>query len=225
MPRQPLQLDRLKTSKPSVARWGTKVFEDRPEQAALIGNCIVAWSHIEDQMAGVLTILLDASSAAAIAVYKVLRRSTARIEAIKAAAEITLNEEERKLLAAIIVFFQSVEKERNDLAHGTFMTFSSLPDDVIWIESSKRAIISAKHRNKETFILKRIRDSTQELLENAFSYRTTDIQTIFDQIKRLELIMTDALSYLNSRDNPPDFVEKLFRELLNKPHIRKLGRP
>jgi DNA invertase Pin-like site-specific DNA recombinase len=94
----------------ALAGFDLDALAERPELAALIARSCAAWSYVEAEMAVLLGVLLGANSDAAIAVYQTLRRATARVSAIKAAAQIVLNSKENELLGAVLHIHQSARQ-------------------------------------------------------------------------------------------------------------------
>ena len=153
---------------------------ERPEHAALIAQSCAAWSYVEAEMAVLLGVLLGANSDAAIAVYQTLRRRAARVDAIKAAAQIVLNSKENELLGAVLLVHQSAEAERNALAHGCFIALDSLPDVIVWVESSKVAHASVEYHHstahKGAFgFLNALKDFGNRMVDNLFYYSISDL--------------------------------------------------
>jgi hypothetical protein len=148
-------------------------------------------------MAVLLGVLLGANSDAAIAVYQTLRRATARVDAIKAAAQIVLNSKENELLGAVLRIHQSAEAERNALAHGCFIAaFESLPDAIVWVESSKVAHASVEFHNSKAFFLNALKEFGDRIGDNSFYYTINDLNSILEQIKLVHNILRSLVGYL-----------------------------
>jgi len=96
---------------------GRAFHKDRPDHAAQIGACLIAWPEVEMQMAALLAVLMKADTDAAMAVFLSLRRATARYDAISEAAKATLDAQGVEYVTAAMKVVQSVESERNALAH------------------------------------------------------------------------------------------------------------
>ena len=116
MARQPLA-KKYPSVKPS---FGPGFLEDRPHAAAIIARCIALWSDVEAEMARLLATLLQANTEPVVAVFLSIQSSRAQSDALNAAAEVVLNESDYELFGAIMSVARSVEKDRNDLAHGQY---------------------------------------------------------------------------------------------------------
>ena len=144
MPRKPLPENASKL-------WsiGPEALVRRPEHAGAIGRCLGLWTDVELQMAIVLAVLLKANTEAAIAVYLILRRGSARSDAIMAAAKATLDKRDQELISAVLTVHKSVEAERNSLAHGCWGTCNKIPDSVLWVDVADNANFVADYFSKE----------------------------------------------------------------------------
>ena len=93
---------------------GRAFHKDRPDHAAQIGACLIAWPEVEMQMAALLAVLMKADTDAAMAVFLSLRRATARYDAISEAAKATLDAQGVEYVTAAMKVVQSVRirKER-----------------------------------------------------------------------------------------------------------------
>jgi len=150
---------------------------ERQAHAKLIGECLMAWPSIELCFAEILAALLKTDSPAAVAVYLKLRRRTNRVEAITAAANNTLDEDERTLLYALLRVSDRIEAQRNDLAHGHFGACDDLPDDILWI-------------NAEEYVMFRVDfygngPRAGMLFQHLFYYTLADLEGLADAIAEL----------------------------------------
>jgi hypothetical protein len=131
MPRQPLIYVRPKAK----YRMPANALSERPELAALVGECIAFWSQVEGQLAILLSAIMKTEKAIAAAIFLSIRNSRAQREALTAAAEIALSGRELEMFRAIAVVYQSLDTQRTDLAHGIFGICEELPDALLWINS------------------------------------------------------------------------------------------
>lgn len=126
-----------------------------------------------------------------VAVYTVIRRSTGRTEAIKAAAKITLDEAGQQLVEALLIFLQSVEGQRNDLAHGHWGVSPAIPEGILWLDGSYTIDFHIKHR--QTVII----EGTVlpvDIQSNLFYYTIKDL----DEIRKLIGDVCEALFTLRT---------------------------
>jgi hypothetical protein len=180
---------------------------ERPEHAKLIGECLMAWPSIELCFAEILAGLLKTDSPAAVAVYLKLRRRTNRVEAITAAAENTLDEDERDLLYAILRVSDRIEAQRNDLAHGHFGACDDLPDDILWINAEKYVMVRVD--------IYRGGPNADMLFHHLFYYTLTDLEVLADEIVELFRILASfhALLRESSGRAPGSRRRELFDQL------------
>ena len=73
MARQPY-LTVVKDPKGGMIDVGTRSIGQRPDIESRIGNCLMAWPHIEAEMAVVFAQLIGGDNVAALAVFQTIRR-------------------------------------------------------------------------------------------------------------------------------------------------------
>lgn len=216
MPRQPLP---KKFHDPKS--WSMKLgsISERPELASIVGRCLGIWTNAELQMAILLSILLKADSEAAVAVYLVLRRSTPRYEALTAAANVTLNERDRRLFGAVMLVYQAAEAERNALAHGIFGTHSKMPNSLLWLDASDatQSIIEALRAHTATGVLPPNTD--RALAEKLFYYSDNALNSVSHQIETVLRILFDLNIYL--REPPGAKRDQQYDQLCSQAPIRE----
>ena len=115
---------------------GVGFIEDRPKAAALVGRIITSWADIEVQLTRLLAELINAETPAVSAVFGSIRSSRSQSDAIEAAAKVVLNADDILLFKAYIKRKASLEKERNDLAHGCFGVSVNIPDHIVWVSQA-----------------------------------------------------------------------------------------
>jgi hypothetical protein len=160
---------------------------------------------------------------AAIAVYLILRRGSARSDAIMAAAKATLDKKDQELISAVLTVHKSVEAERNSLAHGCWGTCNKIPDAVIWVDLADNANFIADYFSKEpgksrTFSGREHADFAKKL----FYYTLDDLEDVYKQIYKDEKIIFTLVRYLRWSENPPDgrTREDIYDQLCNLAPIR-----
>src|ERR1700724_1302569 len=195
---------------------GTHTLGLRPDLEAVIAKCLMAWPPAEAEMALVLAQLLGASqSEAALAVFQSLRRSSAQREAISEAARVTLSEEDRKLLAAILAVHKASEEDRNDLTHGHFGIYTELTDGIIWMNT--KAYVDFKARMelaRQVFTT----EVAADLRSKLSFYKKPDLDRILVNIKDIADTWHAFVTFL--RSHAPLRAE-LFRQLSDRPRIRQ----
>ena len=195
------------------ATMGVGYIEDRPKAAALVGRIVTSWADIEIQVTRLLAELMGANIPQVAAVFGSLRNSRAQSDALIAAAEAVLNEHDMLLFRAYIARKASLEKERNDLAHGCFGVSVSIPDHIVWVAQSDFLAFTAAHRaNQRTFDLK----------ERQFVYELGALERIAQEIVVFYNQLGFLTGYLTARHDGPRgeaFRTKRYPELCAQPHI------
>lgn len=194
---------------------GVGYIEDRPKAAALVGRIITSWADIEVQATRLLAELMGAHIPQAAAVFGSLRNSRAQSDALSAAAEVVLNERDLLLFEAHIARKASLEKERNDLAHGCFGVSVSIPDHIVWVSQSDFLAFTAAHKaNQKTF----------ELKEKQFVYELGTLERIAQEIAEFYNQLGFFTGYLVARHDGPageTFRASRYHELCDQPNIKQ----
>src|SRR3954451_15358520 len=97
--------------------FGQSFFKKKPEHVRLVGECLMTWPIAETYMAVLLAALMRTDNNTTIAVYQTLRRSTAKYDAIEQAAKYALDLTGQELIKCLRMVSESLESERNALAH------------------------------------------------------------------------------------------------------------
>lgn len=209
--RKPLK----KTYPNAKVTMGVGYIEDRPKAAALVGRIITSWADIEVQTTRLLAELMGANIPQVAAVFGTLRNSRAQSDALNAAAEVVLNEKDLLLYQAHIARKASLEKERNDLAHGCFGVSVSIPDHIVWVSQADFLAFNAAHKaNQKTFDLK----------EKQFVYEVGTLERIAQEIVEFYNQLGFYTGYLVARHDGPAgaaFRARRYGELCNQPHIKQ----
>jgi hypothetical protein len=114
---------------------GFDVAQQRPELVQIIGGCVTSWPFVEHHLALVLGRILGSNTDAALAMFASLRAFRAQQDAITAAAQVTLREEEQEVVQAMLGIVRTAQKMRDDLAHGHWGVCDELTDSLIWVEA------------------------------------------------------------------------------------------
>src|SRR5215468_11486840 len=171
MPRQPLfKLVRRADDAGYSIGQGPHLFEPATECTRLIGCCLASWADVQVQFSTLLSVLLGGHTDAAYAVYLTMRLSQERRQIIIAAANVTLTGRNLELFEALMVALDSIEDERNALAHGIFAYYPKLGDAVLWIDPVDWAKYQAKSiKNAENGIADP--NELWDIKEKAYVYR------------------------------------------------------
>ena len=194
---------------------GVGYIEDRPKAAALVGRIVTSWADIEIQVTRLLAELMGANNPQVAAVFGSLRTSRSQSDALIAAAEAVLNEQDLLLFKAYIARKASLEKERNDLAHGCFGVSVSIPDHIVWVAQSDFLVFTAAHKaNHKTFDLK----------ERQFVYELGTLERIAQEIVEFYNQLGFLTGYLTARHDGQrgeTFRAQRYPELCAQPHINQ----
>ena len=204
-----------KTHSNAKVTMGVGYIEDRPKAAALVGRIITSWADIEVQSARLLAELMGTNIPAAAAVFGSLRSSRAQHDALCAAAEKVLDEKDLLLFNAYIAEKASLEKERNDLAHGCFGVSVSIPDDIVWVAQSDYLSFTAAYKAG---------DKTSDLTQKQFVYELGTLERIAQEITEFYDQLGFFIGYLVARHDGPGgdaFRVSRYPELCNQPRIRR----
>lgn len=118
------------------AIFGTKFLEDRPECAVIFARCIATWSYVEQQTALLLAVILKINTAPALAMFLAMQSTRIQIPVLTAAAKTVLEEKDFELFQSIMNIRSTIEKSRNDLAHGLIGGSLNVDNGIIWAEQS-----------------------------------------------------------------------------------------
>lgn len=206
----------IKKSYPNAkVTMGVGFIEDRPKAAALVGRIITSWADIEVQSARLLAELMGTNIPQAAAVFGSLRNSRAQADALNAAAEVVLDEKDLLLFQAHVARKASLEKERNDLAHGCFGVSVNIPDHIVWVAQSDYLAFTAAHKAG---------DQTLDLSSKQFVYELGTLERIAQEITEFYHQLGFFTGYLVARHGGPNgaaFRAKRYAELCNQPHIKQ----
>lgn len=177
---------------------------------------MIAWPHVEAEMALFLGQVLGTGNAATLAVFQILRRSAAQRDAISEAARASLHTTDQELVSALLNAHKSIEAERNALAHGHFGVSSTVPDGFIWMNTADyidfRVLLDTKGADPYDHETKR------QILGRVWVYREPDLVTIFNDVIWLSEIWTNAIAYLRLPVGSKERADK-YRQLSGQQRI------
>ena len=194
------------------ATFGVGYIEDRPAAAAIVARIITAWADIEVECARLLAELMQVQVPPAAAVFGSLRSSRAQYDALNAAAIISLSKDDLELFEAHMTRRSSLEKERNDLAHGCFGVSVQIPDHIVWVPQYEYLIFSTTKGNLEEFRKKQ------------FVYELGTLERIAQEIEEFYHQLGFFRGYLYARRDGAAgaaFRAQRYSQLCNQSHIRQ----
>jgi hypothetical protein len=105
--------------------------DHRPEIALLAIKVIAEWSILESFLQGLFVKLLGSNPALGAAMYSSLSGTSARRDAFRAVAKLSLSPEELEIFDAIFSLYITAAKQRNNVAHWVWGYSPQIPDGVI----------------------------------------------------------------------------------------------
>ena len=209
-PKQPM-LPIHKKAKPT---FGIGALEQRPMAAQVIARCIAYWTSVETTTARLLSRLIGTNTDAAIAVYLTLRNNSAKRSALDAAAKVRLNTKDLILFDALLKYRKSIEKDRNDMAHGVFGIAASIKTGVLWTTTQNYTDYSTRVE----------KDGVTEELRNIFHrrvyvYEIGTLEYIACEIENLERLTGIFNGYLLS--DSTEWKDQRYIEICAEPAIAK----
>ena len=192
--------------------FGVGYIEDRPSAAAIVGRIITSWADLEVESARILAELMGTHLPEAAAVFGALRNSRTQHDALWAAAQVSLDPKDLELFEAHEARKASLEKERNDLAHGCFGVSVAIPDHIVWAAQSDYLVFSAAKGDPEAFRRKQ------------FVYELGTLERIAQEIVEFYQQLKFFRGYLSTRREGPNgqaFRLVRYKELCSQPHIRQ----
>lgn len=191
--------------------------KDRPELLQIVGRCLTLWPYVEFLEAMLLSLLLKADTEGGAAVFLAIRRGNVQRNVLKAAAEATLTGDSLEVMQALFAAIQSVETERNDLAHCLWGISDQVPDAVLWVDPKNHAQYGA------TFLRKGGSDFTVEE-RHTFSgfisvYKKPDLEAVLNAVEKLHTDILGAISLLKNAGTPKG--DAAYHRLCSSPRIRQ----
>lgn len=194
---------------------GVGFIEDRPKAAMLVGRIVTSWADIEIQYTRLLAELMQTNIPAVSAVFGTLRTSQSQSNAVLAAAEVVLEQDDLTLLQAYNNRKAILAKERNDLAHGCFGVSVSIPEHIVWISQADFLALNAARVGKEVDL---------DLSSKQFIYEIGTLERIAQEIIEFYHQVGAYTGYLLYRHNGEDglnFKRKRYPQLCDQPHIKQ----
>jgi hypothetical protein len=211
-PRKPL----LSAYPKAKAVMGIGLVEGRPQAASIIGRIITAWADIEIECARLLGELMEITLPSAAAVFGSIRSSRAQHDALAAAAKVSLSDRDFELFSAYMHRKSSLEKERNDLAHGCLGVSIAIPDHIIWVSQSDYLTFMSKFPHDQ--------QALQKFREKQFVYELGTLERIAQEIQQFHEQLGSFIGYLYARkegDNGQKFRGWRYFNLCEEDHIKQ----
>jgi hypothetical protein len=175
------------------------------------------WTDIELRMALALGAILKADNPASVALFLAIRTSPTRREALSAISRLLLTGNDLDAFEALLIVYQSLEKQRNALAHGVFGYSDSIPDALLWDSIQNHAdfllnVYVAEYKGTP------LPDPHERLRKNMFVYRRKDLEEFLQQLTELQ----KAASCFHSRHQPrPGMTHDYLKDIFSLPQIQQ----
>jgi hypothetical protein len=168
-------------------------------------------------MGNLFGLLLGTESDAALQVFLSLRRFSNQRDALNAAATHRLKGQDLAAFNALMLVYQSLEAERNDLSHGCFGICFEDPTILFWIHVKDHVWFQAEALSKESRS-EIAEDRHVRLKEKMYVYRLSDLENIYEQMEEFWWAGFYFNGYL--RDPTNSGRQKEFHRLCNFPQIK-----
>ncbi len=162
--------------------------------------------------------MLGANTEPAIALFLTLQSSRIQLAVLEAVAGVVHNEADYELFGALMKYRESVEKERNALAHGCFGGSPEITEGVAWIDP--------RHLTQHTIRVNAagVTDEAMAWVRSkTFVYELGDLETIARDIENLHNQLMFFIGYLVSRRLEPPMTDEWraqrYRELCAEPRV------
>lgn len=219
MRRQPF----LPTYEGSSLQIGASLIERIPRLAEVVGRIAINWSGVEVQLSLVLGSMLGVENAAAVAVFLSLRNHRAQRDALRAAADKTLTDEDREILEAILARHEELDGQRNNVVHGIWGLSEATPDGIVWSSQQSHAnmLITDYHMSTAGQLSNdsRVANMTKDL----FVVRFDDLASLNQDIMALDRSVGSFHAYLRYRDDAAG--RHAYQELVSDPIIQSKRSP
>jgi hypothetical protein len=219
MKRQPY----LPGYKGSPVQIGASLIERLPRLAEFVGRIAINWSGVEVQLSLVLGSMLGVENSAAVAVFLSLRNHRAQRDGLRAAADKTLNDEDREILEAILARHEELDGQRNSVVHGIWGLSEATPDGIIWSSQQSHAnMLITDYRMSITGQLthdSRVANITKDL----FVVRLNDLAALNRDIMALDRSIGSFHAYLRYKGDSAG--RHAYEELVSDPVIQAKRRP
>lgn len=214
MRRQPF----LPTYEGSPLQIGASLIERLPRLAELVGRIAINWSGVEVQLSLVLGSMLGVENAAAVAVFLSLRNHRAQRDALVAAGDKTLSDEDREILEAILARHEELDGQRNSVVHGIWGLSEATPDGIIWSSQQSHANMLITDYHLETTGRLTSHSRVANMAKDLFVVRLDDLAALNRNIIALDRSIGNLHGYLRYRGEPAG--KNAYQELVNDPIIQ-----
>lgn len=197
-----------------------KAITERPELALLAMSVIARWSEVESFAAAFFVALLGANPIPGAAVYATLTSNGMQKEALRAAADVQLDEPRRDVLEAILHRYSSAVLERNKIAHGLWAYSPEIPDGILLVKPRSIIAFNAIWNHYEQSFAQDANTDAQFPRfpeDEVLVYYERDFRQLLEQHERI-IVLLGKLRLSLSQPGGPDKSAAL-QELLGEPEV------
>lgn len=169
----------------------------------MIGEIAFAWSQVEFHLALTMGALLGVENEASVAVMTSLRNNRSKRDALTAAAEVKLENDDRIVFRAIMNLHSRFDGERNDVVHGIWGHSEEIEDAVLW--HSVQTFATAHLRDYHALRPRQSNpnfDRATNMKLDMFVYSFSDLEALRNDIIQLSWIVADFHGYLRYPNEP-----------------------
>jgi hypothetical protein len=195
---------------------GFQALNERPELAAAVGKCLATWSWVDNELGGLFGILLGTETEAAHRVFLTLRRWSNQRQALDVAAQAALTGDPLKTYGALVLRYNALEAERNDLGHGCFGICPDDQDLLFMIKVEHHIVWQADIIPK--LAAGTAGDPHEGLKQKLYVYRLRDLTRLHSKMERMWWDMFYFNGYLRDPQEPRRIAEfrKVFDSLVQE---------
>lgn len=220
MPPQPLSL----VMPHATVSWGAGfAFEKRPSLAPLVAEAISAWAYAEATMGDILIRMLGARGEPAAKMYSAIVSTTARLDALSAAARCSLQSRYLEMFDALKMVVKPVAGARNRLAHDLWCYSDDLPDALLLLDASASFDFFVERntfhfdQDARAAAIQGKRPPPLFPMDRVFVYREQELTEILTAVREVHQLL--ALFVVVASGHQPQ-AESNFRELELEPRIQ-----
>lgn len=189
----------------------------RPEHALLIAQCIGAISEADHICGLILACMLGADAHVALAMYDSPNSASMKRGLLNAAADVSLDAQDREILCALSRETKASFNERNDFAHSRWGISDELPDAILMVPARGYTDYVDNKSSSHAFALASLVDRNRVMvyrkndLENSLkaAQRTAKLYGMF----RHHLFYIRHSEGLDAHDSQFEHLRKVVREL------------
>jgi hypothetical protein len=196
--------------------------DDKPEMSALVASIFGCWGYIERELGLLLVRVLGADADPAIAMFSTLTAQHLQMRAIEAAARAALSPDVFDVFDAAASVVDSVQADRNRLAHWIWGSCDALPDALLLADPKSHRERTQKHMLAQPQLVRDVQQLFQLIAEwskfapydpsSVLVYTLDDLKRVKRDIVSAQNIMSVAALYLHffKTKGPIDKLEEIF---------------